>query len=231
MAGWKWTLLTAGCLLVATAGGCGYPSAAGSSAQAPAVSGPASNAAPITTNAVSKPEATAPAAADVEPASNPLPAAESASQPPAAVEPPVGRRPSADRTPKRPGDAEKITFEDLNLGMPADVVYREFMLSDRVKELEGNRVSLVGYMHGAPLSSKKIDSFVLLKNTQCKFGPGGQADHLTRVFLREGNQTNYTNEDLTIEGTLRVEPFTGPDDGNTWAIYRLDDSVVKARRR
>ena len=230
MAGREWASMTGGWHLIATAAGCSYPSAAGSSAPAPAASAAAFDAPPIASGPNSEPAANGPASLTIEPVANSSTAPERSSQAPGAAAAPAGQRPRADRTPTRPGDAEKITFDDLNLGMPADVVYREFMLSDRVKELSGKRVSIVGYMHGAPLSSKKIDSFVLLKNTQCKFGPGGQADHLTRVFLREGNQTNYTNEDLTIEGTLRVEPFSGPDD-NTWAIYRLDDALVRARRR
>src|SRR5439155_13930326 len=81
-----------------------------------------------------------------------------------------GQRPPADRAPPRPGEAEKITFDDLNLGMQADVVFRPFMISDRVKELEGRKVSLVGYMHGGQAAQKGIKEFILLKNTQCKFG-------------------------------------------------------------
>jgi len=138
------------------------------------------------------------------------------------------QRPRADRTPRRPGDAEKITFDDLNLGMPADVVFRrEVMLSDRVKELEGKRITIAGYMHGAPDSRVGIKRFILLKNTQCKFGPGGQADHLADVVLRNGVTTNYTASDIKVEGTLRIEPYQGPTDGNTWSIYRLEDAVIR----
>src|SRR3954449_4800065 len=91
--------------------------------------------------------------------------------------PPVGQRPPADRGPTRPGDAEKITWDDLNLGMQADVVFRPFM-ADPVKHLEGKRISIIGYMHGGQAGQRGIKEFILLKNTQCKFGPGGQADHL-----------------------------------------------------
>ena len=94
------------------------------------------------------------------------------------------------------------------------------------KDLEGKRVSIVGFIHGAPDSRVGIKKFILLKNTQCKFGPGGQADHLTDVVLRAGSSTNYTTSDITVEGTLRIEPFQG-NDGNTWSIYRLDDAQVR----
>jgi hypothetical protein len=153
---------------------------------------------------------------------------EPATPPPASSEQAKGQRPRADRTKARPGEAEKITFDDLNLGMQADVVFREFMVSenDRVKDLEGKRVSIVGFIHGAPDSRVGIKKFILLKNTQCKFGPGGQADHLTDVVLRQGTTTNYTTSDITVEGTLRIEPFQG-NDGNTWSIYRLEDAQVR----
>ena len=165
----------------------------------------------------------------------PAAAAEKASEhaavteaPPAPAAPPAaGQRPPADRTPSRPGDAEKITFEDLNLGMPADVVFREFMLENsRAKELEGKRISIVGYMHGGSVSQQGIKKFILLKNTQCKFGPGGQADHLADVYLRPNTSIKYTDSPLKVEGTLRIEPFQG-DDNNTWSIYRLENAQIR----
>lgn len=135
------------------------------------------------------------------------------------------QRPPADRGPSRPGDAEKITFEDLNLGMQADIVFREFMVTDRVHELEGKKISIVGYMH-PPETQRGIKKFILLKNTQCKFGPGGQADHLADVTLRADNSTVFTPSPLKIEGTLKLAPFQGPD-GNTWSIYRLEDAQIR----
>jgi hypothetical protein len=172
-------------------------------------------------------------------ASAPPPQRESASPPPAvaendqvddssrppAAEPAKPKPPPADRTPRRPGDAEKITFEDLNLGMPADVVFRPFMLSERVNELADKRVSIVGYMH-PPESQRGITKFILLKNTQCKFGPGGQADHLCDVRLGDGLTTSFTNGPIKVEGTLRIEPFQGPD-GNTWSVFRLDNAQIR----
>lgn len=141
------------------------------------------------------------------------------------VTPPTVQRPPADRTVTKPGDAEKITWEDVNLGMQADVVFRPFMITDRVKDLEGKRLSIVGYMH-PPESQSGNKKFILLKNTQCKFGPGGQADHLADVHLQEGKTTKYTPSPLKIEGTLVIEPFEGPD-GNTWSLYRLENAQIR----
>jgi hypothetical protein len=139
--------------------------------------------------------------------------------------PPQLQRPPADRTITKPGDAEKITWDDLNLGMQADVVFRPFM-ADPVKDLAGKRISIVGYMHGGQAGQRGIKEFILLKNTQCKFGPGGQADHLADVKLKPDSSVLYTPSPIKVEGTLVLEPFQGPD-GNTWSIYRLEAAQIR----
>jgi len=212
------------------AGGCGRSTAA-SVSRATAAStgsreaGPASRPAE---NETAKEATPLPSTSETPAASLPdEPASELASQPVSApAAPPKPLPPPADRTPTRPGDAEKLTFDDLNLGMQADIVFRPFMLTDRVNELAGKRVSIIGYMHGGVESQRGIKEFILLKNTQCKFGPGGQADHLASVTLKEGQTTSLTTSPLKVEGTLRIEPFQGPD-GNTWSIYRLEDAQIR----
>lgn len=149
-------------------------------------------------------------------------AAEPAPSPPKAAAP---SRPPADRVAAKPGEAEKITFDDLNVGMQADVVFRPFMLTDRVKELDKKKVSISGYMYGGVSATRGIKEFVLLRNTECKFGPGGQADHLAQVYLQTGVTTNFTPSPIKVEGTLVLQPFEGPD-GNTWSIYRLEDARI-----
>jgi hypothetical protein len=160
--------------------------------------------------------------------SQPLAAAPQPESPENDAEPPPvkGQRPPADRTPAKPGEAEKITWDDLNLGMPADVVFRPFMLSDRAQELEGKKISILGFIHGAPSSRTKIKELILLKNTECKYGPQGQADHLAAVYFAEDAAASYTDKAIKVEGTLKVEPVVGTD-GNTWSVFRLEDAVVK----
>lgn len=140
---------------------------------------------------------------------------------PAAIKPPT--RPPADRTPRRPGEAERISFDDLNLGMAADMVYRPFLLNDRVQELDGQKVSIMGYIHGG--ATGKVKEFILLKNTECKFGPGGQADHLARIYLAPGQTTTYRGDAIKVEGKLVVNAVQGSD-GNTWSVYDLVDAKV-----
>jgi hypothetical protein len=133
-------------------------------------------------------------------------------------------RPKADRTPRKAGDPIRITFDNLIVGMQADIVFRPWMLKEDVKELEGQRVSITGVMHGAQATTK-TDYFVLLRNKECKYGPGGQADHLAEVNLKAPNKIAFTTATVRVEGTLRIEPKTG-DDGNTWSLYILDDAKV-----
>lgn len=134
-------------------------------------------------------------------------------------------RPKADRTPRKPGEPIRITFDNIILGMQADIPYRPWMLNDDVKELEGQRISITGVMLDTG-TFKKGDSFILLRNKECKYGAGGQADHLADVKLKKGHVFGYTKESVRVEGVLHVEPVTGSD-GNTWSIYVIDDAIAK----
>ena len=85
------------------------------------------------------------------------------------AKPPV--RPTA-RRPAKPGEPLEISFDDLVIGMQADVVYRPWMLTERAKEIDGQTVRLVGYVHPGVDKQKHIKELVLLRNLECKFGPG-----------------------------------------------------------
>ena len=138
---------------------------------------------------------------------------------------PGSTRAPVDRTPVSPGGPQKITFDDLNLGMDKDMVFRPFLVTDRVKQLDGTKVRITGFIHGGASSTKGTREFVLLKNTECKFGAGGQADHLAMVYLAKGETTKYQVAAIKVEGTLKVKPYEGPD-GNTWSVYDLTDAKV-----
>ncbi|WP_425618256.1 hypothetical protein NA78x_001958 [Anatilimnocola sp. NA78] len=131
-------------------------------------------------------------------------------------------RPKADRTPRKPGEPIKITFDNIILGMQANMVYRPWMLKDEQKELDGQRVSLTGVMY--PGDSTKFDSFILLRNKECKYGDGGQADHLADIKLTPGTKTTYHGGTVRVEGVLRVRPDTRED--FTWSVYVIDDAKV-----
>ena len=134
-------------------------------------------------------------------------------------------RPKADREPTKPGDPEKITFDDLVLGMQSDMVYRPFMLTDRAKQLEGKRVRLSGDMWPYD-ASKKVKEFIILRNNKCLYGKGGQADHVALILMKEGHTIAYTSKTVRIEGKLKIVPVNG-DDGNTKHLYVLEEAEAK----
>ena len=122
----------------------------------------------------------------------------------------------------------EITFEDINLGMQQDMVFRPWLVTDRLRELQDKLIRIQGYM--LPFDRQTgIKEFVLLRNTECKFGQGGQADHLISVKLQGDLSTRFHNGIVEVDGVLRLNPFTGPD-GNTWSIYDLEGCRVKLKR-
>ena len=128
------------------------------------------------------------------------------------------------------GKVTEITFDDLKCNMQEDIVFRPWMLTDRAKELDGSRIRLTGFM--MPFDKQKgIENFVLLRNSECKFGAGGKADHLLQVFLQPGVTVSYKGDQpLEVVGTLKINPFQGPD-GNTWCIYDLAGESATWKRR
>lgn len=123
----------------------------------------------------------------------------------------------------------EITFDDINLKMQPDVAFRPWMMTDRARELDGQRVRISGYIFAGLEQFSGIKEFVLIRNKECKFGPGGQADHLVRIYLDKEVTTSYTDKVVTVLGTLKVNPYQGPD-GNTWSVYDLAGEGVRVRR-
>ena len=116
-----------------------------------------------------------------------------------------------------------ISFDDLNCNLQVDVVFRPFMLTERARELDGRRVRVAGVML-PHTQTRGIAEFVLLRNAECKFGPGGQADHLIQVKLKDGVTTDYRGDrPLEVVGRLKINPFNGPG-GITYCIYDLENS-------
>lgn len=137
----------------------------------------------------------------------------------------------ADSLPQDPaGEVQIIGFDDLNLGMPEDARFRPMMLEynqGRTKELLGAVISIGGHMN-PPDQLRGLTEFVLLKNKDCKFGPGGQADHLARVYMKKGTTVDYTDEVIYVEGKITLNPFPA-DSPMTWSIYDIEATKVSTR--
>lgn len=123
-----------------------------------------------------------------------------------------------------PDAVRAISYDDLDLPMEPDTLFQDWMLTQRVRDLDGKRVRITGFMLPT-YQSRQIRQFILLREKECPYGPGGQAHHVIAVTLQQAS-ARYTDSAITVEGILFVRPFTGDND-KTWAVYALDDAVLK----
>lgn len=148
-----------------------------------------------------------------------------AAQPVGVSEPGVSEAPATVARPD-PNAVVAISYDDLNLPMEPDTLFQEWMLTQRVRDLDGKRVRIKGYMCGAvQFTSSNIKRFIMLREKECPYGPGGQAHHVIAVSLNKAS-ARFTDSIITVEGVLSVRPFTGDND-KTWAVYALDDAELK----
>jgi hypothetical protein len=138
------------------------------------------------------------------------------------TEDPVPGRPRIDANAVVP-----ITYDDLNIeSLQPDTLFENWMLTQRVRDLDGKRVRISGFMCGGTIfSNTNIKQFVLLREKECPFGRGGQAHHAIAVSL-QGSPATFTANELTIEGVLSVRPFTG-ENGCTWSLYAIDAATLR----
>jgi hypothetical protein len=122
--------------------------------------------------------------------------------------------------PRGDGRAISITFDDLALEMKEDSVFDPGLLTPRVKQLDGQRVRIRGFIYPSVFQQTGITRFPLVKNTECKFGPGGVAHHIIVVEMQPEVSTSFTVRPIAVEGVFTVRPWTGPD-GMTWTIYHM----------
>jgi hypothetical protein len=139
------------------------------------------------------------------------------------TEPPAATRPQSD-----PDAIIPVTYKDLDLkSLQPDSKFEDWMLTQRIRDLDGKRVRLTGYMHSGSLSAtRNIRQFILLRDSEkdCPFGPGGRAHHATAVTLSKPN-ASYTAEPITVEGRLHVQPFAA-ENGNTLYVYVLEAASI-----
>lgn len=126
---------------------------------------------------------------------------------------------------KSPAGPRDLSFEDLNIDLKPDSVFEPWMLPLRIEELEGQRVRLRGFMCAAIFQLHNIHEFPLMREKECPYGPGGQAHHVAEVELRPGNTTEFSTDEICIEGIFKVKPYQGAN-GKTWSLYRLEDASV-----
>ena len=127
------------------------------------------------------------------------------------------------------GDGEDktldLTFDNLKFDIEKDQPYDESMLTDEIREMEGKRIKIRGYIRPS-FKQKGIKSFVFVRdNKECCFGPGAALYDCLIVKMKKGKSTTFTVRPIAVEGEFSIKSYEGPD-GNIWAIFRLTDSVV-----
>jgi hypothetical protein len=130
------------------------------------------------------------------------------------------RPPAQVLKPRDDGRPISITFDDLELAMKEDSVFDPGLLTPRVKQLDGQRVRIRGFIYPSVFQQTGITRFPLVKNTECKFGPGGVAHHIIVVEMQPEVSTSFTVRPIAVEGVFAVRPWTGPD-GMTWTVYHM----------
>ena len=118
-----------------------------------------------------------------------------------------------------------LTFDDLKFDIEKDQPYEETMLTDEIREMEGKRIKIRGYIRPS-FKQKGIKSFVFVRdNKECCFGPGAALYDCLIVKMKKGASATFTVRPFAVEGEFSIKPYEGPD-GNTWAIFQLTDSIV-----
>ena len=126
-------------------------------------------------------------------------------------------------------DGEKvkgISFDDIKLDLKKDEPFKEELLTEAVKKLDGKNVRIRGYILPS-FQQSGIKQFVLVRdNMECCFGPGAALHDCIVVEMVGGASTDYTVRPVTVEGKFSIKQLDDPD-GKTLAIYRLDGKSVK----
>lgn len=116
-----------------------------------------------------------------------------------------------------------ISFDDIKLDVQPDDPFTSESLTDRVKQLDGNRIRLRGYIRPS-FKQHGLKSFVFVRdNKECCFGPGAAIHDCVLVKMKKGDETDYTVRPVTLEGDFYLKEYRAPD-GNVWAVYRMKNA-------
>ncbi|WP_197529652.1 DUF3299 domain-containing protein [Botrimarina mediterranea] len=144
--------------------------------------------------------------------------------PPPVATPPIAKESS----PQEPAPAriEDRTFDDIKFDIEPDAPFDRSMLTEEVRQLDGERIRIRGYILPTSQASG-IKNFVLVRdNQECCFGPGAALYDCILVTMQGDKSAEFSVRPVAVEGKFKVEEFYGPDD-KPLAIYRLDGEAVK----
>lgn len=209
----KWRPVFAAAMLV----GCQRPAAPAPSVDATLTAAPHATPAPA-------------APADVEPAPPEVPAPAGAETAPPVAEPvaapPVDEQVAlAEEKQPAPGAPKTVTFDDLKFDIPPAARFKPEMLTDAVKDLEGKPIRIRGYMLPT-FQQSGIKQFILLMNTQCKFGSAKDPVWCNiRVTMDDDQSASFTIRPIELEGVLNFDLMEGPK--YDISLYTMNGAKLK----
>lgn len=138
-------------------------------------------------------------------------------------------RPLADKARTTALAKGEISFDDLVFDIEKGGKYEPSMLTDKIRELNGKKVKLRGFILPSTLYREtNIDEFVLVRdNQECCFGPGAALYDCVVVNLVKGVTTDYTTRAVTVSGTFKLKEYKYPDDTGHFAVFNLEGTEVK----
>jgi len=128
-----------------------------------------------------------------------------------------------------PEDARRVSYDDIDLlkilNMEPVPVDAESHFPDWLRELDGRRIVIRGFMYPTFVESG-ITSFVLARdNDICCFGRNPKLYDVFAVVLRDGQTTDYIEgHPFDVAGVFHIDPI--PDGDELYQLYRIDDAVV-----
>lgn len=189
--------------------------------------------------------------ADTPPADSPVPGADERSAADADVPPTAnspassGARESAapplskaeDRTSSPAARARgEINFDDLKFELEKDAPFAQGLLSDEIRQLDGAKVKLRGFiLPSSVFSDTGIAQFVLVRdNQECCFGPGAALFDCVMVQMTPGNTAEFVTRPVTVEGrfvidteSYRYPPGYSPGKATHMAVFRIEGDSVR----
>ena len=130
----------------------------------------------------------------------------------------------------------EINFDDLKFDLEKDAAFDDELLTKEIRELDGTKVKLRGYILPSTLFSEtNISQFVLVRdNQECCFGPGAALFDCVMVQMVPGKTTDFVTRPVTVEGTFvidtdtyRYPPGLSPTGATHLAVFRIDGEAVQ----
>ncbi|QDU41136.1 hypothetical protein Mal4_55010 [Maioricimonas rarisocia] len=128
-----------------------------------------------------------------------------------------------------PEGALRVSFDDLDLlkvlNMDPVTADAPNLLPDWMRELDGKRIRLRGFMYPPPLE-KGLPGFVLARDNQiCCFGRNPKPYDILPVQMRSGVTTDYIQgRPFDVVGVFHLRPDI--EDGDVYQLYEIDDAIV-----